>query len=70
MPNLLSSKNIIRILEQSGFAFVSKKGSHRKFRKGNRVVIVPDPRKEIPRGTLASIIRQSGIDREDFKTRN
>jgi predicted RNA binding protein YcfA (HicA-like mRNA interferase family) len=70
MHRLLSSKEIIRILEQNGFAFVSQKGSHKKFKKEKRVVIVPDPKKEIPRGTFASIVRQSGIDKEDFKIRD
>jgi len=67
MRRLLSSKEIIRILKQNGFTFVSQKGSHKKFKKDKRVVIVPDPKKEIPRGTISSIIRQSGIDKEDFK---
>ena len=66
MHKLLSSKEIIRILEKNGFTFVSQKGSHKKFKKEKRIVIVPDPKKEIPRGTLASIVRQSGIDKEDF----
>ena len=67
MRRLLSSKEIIRILKQNEFTFVSQKGSHKKFKKDKRVVIVPDPKKEIPRGTISSIIRQSGIDKEDFK---
>ena len=67
MHRLLSSKEIIRVLEQNGFIFVSQKGSHKKFKKEKRIVIVPHPKKEIPRGTLASIVRQAGIDKKDFK---
>ena len=67
MHRLLSSKEIIRVLEQNGFIFVSQKGSHKKFKKEKRIVIVPHPKKEIPRGTLASILRQAGIDKNDFK---
>ena len=67
MHRLLSSKEIIRVLEQNGFIFVSQKGSHKKFKKEKRIVIVPHPKKEIPRGTLASILRQAGIDKDDFK---
>jgi len=70
MHRLLSSKEIIQILKQNDFDFVSQKGSHKKFKKGKRVVIVPDPKKETPRGTLASIVRQSGIEKEDFKIRD
>ena len=67
MSKLPSSRLIIKILEKNGFEFVSQRGSHKKFRKGNRMVIVPDPRKEIPIGTFRSIIRQSGLTLEDFK---
>jgi predicted RNA binding protein YcfA (HicA-like mRNA interferase family) len=68
MPKLPSSKEIIRVLKRNGFSFVSQKGSHKKFKKETRIVIVPDPKKEIPMGTFFSIIRQSGINKEEFKT--
>lgn len=61
MPKLLSSKQVVKILEQNQFYFVSQKGSHAKYRKTSFVVIVPMGKKEIPVGTLSSIIRQSGI---------
>lgn len=66
MPKLLSSKAIIRILEQEGFVFVHKRGSHAKYRLESSTVIVPHPKKEIPLGTLRSIIRQSKLDPEKF----
>ena len=49
-----------------GFVEVSQKGSHVKYKNKNRVVIIPHPKKEIPRGTFASILRQSGLQKEDF----
>ena len=67
MPKLLSSQEIIRVLQDKGFELVSQKGSHKKLKKANRIVIVPDPKKEIPRGTFASILRQSGLDKADFE---
>ncbi len=67
MHNLLSSKEIIRVLKQNGFKFISQKGSHKKFKKDAKIVIVPDPKKEIPRGTFASILRQSGLDKKEFE---
>lgn len=66
MPKLLSSKELIRLLEQHGFVFIFQRGSHAKYRKGSATVIVPTPKKEIPLGTLRSIIRQSGLDSEAF----
>lgn len=67
MADLYSSKAIIDILLRHGFIFISQKGSHKKFRKGERTVIVPDPKREIPLGTFSSILRQSGLSKNDFK---
>ncbi len=69
MPKLLSSKQIIKVLENNGFIFMSQKGSHLKFRKQenqSKTVIVPANKKEIPIGTLHSVIRQSSLLKEDF----
>jgi predicted RNA binding protein YcfA (HicA-like mRNA interferase family) len=66
MPKLLSSKEIIAVLLAHGFVKISQKGSHQKYCKDNHVVIVPAPKKEIPIGTLYSIVKQSGLSREDF----
>jgi predicted RNA binding protein YcfA (HicA-like mRNA interferase family) len=66
MSKLPSSKQIIKALKDNDFVFVSQRGSHAKFKKGNRIVIVPSPKKEIPMGTFRSIIKQSGLTREDF----
>ena len=66
MSKLPSSKQIIKVLKANGFVLASQKGSHAKFKKGNRIVIVPSPKKEIPMGTFRSIIRQSGLNRDDF----
>lgn len=69
MPKLYSSKEIIKILEQKGFIFVSQKGSHVKYRKtGNPTltVIIQAERKEIPTGTFRSILRQSNLNEKEF----
>jgi predicted RNA binding protein YcfA (HicA-like mRNA interferase family) len=67
MPKRLSSDEVARILAQNGFLLVSQKGSHQKYRNSSgRNAIVPAGRREIPMGTLASIIRQSGLNRDLF----
>jgi predicted RNA binding protein YcfA (HicA-like mRNA interferase family) len=66
MPKLPSSHEIIAVLLAHGFTKHSQKGSHQKFCKGERTVIVPAPKKEIPIGTLLSILKQAGLTREDF----
>lgn len=67
MPKRFSSDAFLRILTEEGFRFVSQKGSHAKFRDSQgHTVIVPHPRKDIPVGTVRSMIRQSGLAKERF----
>jgi predicted RNA binding protein YcfA (HicA-like mRNA interferase family) len=70
---LYSSQEIVRALERDGFVFVSQRGSHVKYRKpsasGSLTVIVPAGRKQIPRGTFRSIMRQSALDESAFGDR-
>ncbi len=69
MPKLYSSNHIIKILIQQGFVFISQKGSHRKYRKTGMptlTVIVPSNKKEIPFGTFKSILKQSGLQAQEF----
>ena len=70
MPKLYSSDYIVKVLLAHGYVFISQKGSHAKYRKpGNPTltVIVPAGRKEMPLGTFNSIVRQSGLRKEDFE---
>jgi predicted RNA binding protein YcfA (HicA-like mRNA interferase family) len=66
MTKLPSSEKVLKVLLSQGFLLKSQKGSHQKFSNGQRTVIVPAGRKEIPIGTLKSISRQSGLDYENF----
>jgi len=67
MGKLLSSAEVVSLLLAQGFAFISQKGSHLKYRDDNgHTVIIPAGRREMPRGTLSSIIRQSGLPKELF----
>lgn len=66
MPSPVLLRLVIRILESHGFVFISQKGSHKKYRKHTLTVIIPVHGKEIPYGTFASILRQSGLTKEDF----
>jgi predicted RNA binding protein YcfA (HicA-like mRNA interferase family) len=55
-----NSKAIIKRLTEDGFEKISQKGSHVKFRKGNRTVIVPHPKRDIPLGTARNIAKAAG----------
>ena len=67
MPKRIPSAEFISILTAHGFDFVFKRGSHAKYRDARgHTVIIPHPRKDIPVGTLRSMIRQSGLPNELF----
>ncbi|MFC6840758.1 type II toxin-antitoxin system HicA family toxin [Xanthomonas theicola] len=56
----MDSRTLLKQLQAEGFEIVSVRGSHHKLRKGDRTVIVPHPKKDLPAGTVASIFRQAG----------
>ena len=67
---VLSGKDVCRILSKHGFENIRQRGSHVIMQKkiANSTITVPVPdHKEIKRGTLQSIIRQSGILRQEFE---
>jgi predicted RNA binding protein YcfA (HicA-like mRNA interferase family) len=67
---VLSGREACRILEQHGFAQVRQRGSHivmqRRVEASTITVPIPDHR-ELRRGTLLAIIRQSQLERAHFE---
>lgn len=62
------SRRIVKQLLAEGFERVAVKGSHHKFRKGSRIVVVPHPKKDLPFPTARSIARMAGwLDKENEK---
>ncbi len=66
----LPFREVKRKLEAAGFTEVSQKGSHVKFARdtveGTRTTTVPRHR-EVATGTLRSILRQAGLDADEFE---
>ncbi len=56
-----NSRKLLKRLKAEGFEEISKTGSHLKLRKGDRTVILPHPKKDLPLGTVRSIYRQAGL---------
>lgn len=56
-----NSRKLLKILKDAGFEEVSKKGSHLKLRKGDRTVILPHPKKDLPTGTVRNIYEAAGL---------
>ena len=69
---VLQASEVVRVLEQLGFMFKSKKGSHAKYAtKGNpkKSAIVPIHSSDIPKGTLKSILEQANISLDEFMSK-
>jgi predicted RNA binding protein YcfA (HicA-like mRNA interferase family) len=72
MSNLpvISSRECIRALEKAGFYVERQKGSHiimvRDEPPPSLTIVVPN-HKELKKGTLRTIIRQSGLTVDEFK---
>lgn len=54
-------KRVIKALEKEGWLLISQKGSHMKYKKGNKICIVPNHKGDIPIGTLSRIVKSTGI---------
>lgn len=54
------SRKIVKRLQADGFVLKSVKGSHHKFVRDGRSVIVPHPKKDLPAGTARAIAKAAG----------
>lgn len=54
------SREIVKRLRIEGYELVSIRGSHHKFRKDGRTIIVPHPEKDLPIGTARAIAKAAG----------
>ncbi|HAV10408.1 MAG TPA: hypothetical protein DCX22_02175 [Dehalococcoidia bacterium] len=71
MPRLpvISGKETIRAFTKIGWQISRQEASHIILTKfGNRVILVVPDHREVRRGTLRSLIRQSGLTVKEFKT--
>ncbi len=59
----MRSREVIAALEAAGWREVARKGSHVQFKHPTMPgrVTVPHPKRDIPKGTLRSIERQSNL---------
>ena len=68
---VLSGTDVCGILREHGFGEVRQRGSHivmQKMADGSTTTVPVPNHDELKRGTLRSIIRQSGISKEAFET--
>ncbi len=62
----MTAQEVVRRLHQDGWREVNQTGSHKKFNHDDKAgtVIVPMHRGDIPTGTLRSIFRQAGWEKQ------
>ncbi len=59
-------REVIRLLEADGWRLTVTEGSHRQFKhptKPGRVTVSGGLGEDMPKGTLASVLRQAGLKR-------
>ena len=70
MPKLPSVKprQVIRFIEQNGFVLDHTSGSHFIFYhlSSHRRAVVPSHNRDLPKGTLMSLLREAGFTREEL----
>ncbi len=64
----LKPRQIIRFLEQNGFVLDHTSGSHLVFYHptSRRRAVVPSHSRDLPKGTLLSLLREAGFSREEI----
>ena len=71
MPKLpvINSKKLAKFLEKLGFRQDHATGSHFIFYnfETKKMAVVPRHQKDLAKGTLISILKETGISREDFE---
>lgn len=66
---IISSKDMVRILESLGFVEIRQKGSHKSFRHNNgRTTTIPFHGEDLGRGLLRKILRDIDLSPEEYET--
>lgn len=59
----MKSSSLIKMIKDDGWYLVRTKGSHHHFKhqSKNGIVTIPHPKKDVPKGTVNSILKQTGL---------
>lgn len=61
----MSGADAVRAMEKLGFVVVRQKGSHVMLRRADHFCVVPLHR-EVKTGTLSGVLKQAGVDVDEF----
>ena len=65
----VSGRDVVKALSKAGYEYDRQRGTHiilRQLTYPHRRIVVPD-HKEVAKGTLRSIIRETGLTVDEFK---
>lgn len=59
----MDSREIIKSIKTDGWYLVRVKGSHHQYKHPNKpgTVTIPHPKKDLPKKTVKSILKQAGL---------
>ncbi|CAD6544779.1 type II toxin-antitoxin system HicA family toxin [Paraburkholderia kirstenboschensis] len=59
----MNSAEVVKLIQANGWRLVRISGSHHHFRHAFKagLVTIPHPRRDLPAGTLNSILKQAGL---------
>ncbi|PRX34571.1 putative RNA binding protein YcfA (HicA-like mRNA interferase family) [Paraburkholderia sp. BL18I3N2] len=59
----MKSAEVVKLIQMAGWQLVRISGGHHHFRHAARtgLVTIPHPKKDLPPGTLNSILKQAGL---------
>ncbi|MBI4722227.1 MAG: type II toxin-antitoxin system HicA family toxin [Candidatus Stahlbacteria bacterium] len=69
---VLTPQEIIKVLKKAGFVLDRVKGSHQIYyhSETKRRVVVPFHKRDLPKGTILEILKQSGIDKQGLSKKH
>lgn len=58
-----NSRELLKLLKDDGWEIIRAKGSHHQLRHPTKIglVTIPHPKKNFPRRTIESILKQAGL---------
>ena len=62
---VFSGRDLIQLLQKSGFRVIRQKGSHVSMRKDNHKTVIP-LHDELAKGTFLGILKQCGLTKDDL----
>jgi len=59
----MNSAEVVKVIQADGWRLIRISGSHHHFRRAVKagLVTIPHPKKDLPPGTLNSILKQAGL---------